>query len=378
MIKQVSLDLEKGFFVALLGPNGAGKSTLLKCILGLLDAKGTILIDGDDMSGLADIDAARLQAAVLTDKVYPFNMTVREIIALGRYPHQLGFRENATDRKIVFDAAETLGVNELLDSRFANLSDGQKQKVLIARAIAQKPKVLILDEPATHLDANARIEILLKLREIARQNKITVLASMHEIEIAYRISDRIIVLDNGSVVACNHPEKIFENKMIDTIYQNKNSTWNKIFGTMEIKCVKNEPLVHVVAGFGTGIPIYRYLARKAIPFSTGMLDRIDVDYCLAASVASKTFSNDAPYLPLTYDSEILEYLRHARLILDSGFPVTAQTRPNMYLLIDLAKLGIPVVSLRSTTEIQRLNLNAQKTTISELQDITSKLEINTM
>lgn len=364
--------------MALLGPNGAGKSTLIKCILGLLDAKGTILIDGDNMSGLTDIDAAKMRAAVLTDKIYPFNMTVREIIALGRYPHQLGFRENTTDKKIIFDAAETLGVNELLDSRFANLSDGQKQKVLIARAVAQKPKVLILDEPATHLDANARIEILLKLCEIARQNKITVLASMHEIEIAYRISDWVIVLDNGNVVACNHPEKIFENKIIDTVYQNKNSTWNKIFGTMEIKCVENEPLVHVVAGFGTGIPIYRYLSRKAIPFSTGILDRIDVDYCLAVSIASKTFSNDAPYLPLTYDSEILEYLQHTRLIIDSGFPVTAQTRPNMSLLSDLAKSGIPVVSLRSTTEIQSLNLNAQNTTISELHGITSKLEINTM
>jgi len=377
VISQVNLDIEKGVFVALLGPNGAGKSTLLKCIMRLLDAKGTVLIDGIDITDIADLDAARLRSAVLAEKVYPFNMTVREIISLGRYPHQSGFKENTKDKKIIFDAATTLGIAELLDERFVTLSDGQKQKVLIARAVAQNPRVMILDEPATHLDANARIEILIKLKEIAKQNNITVLASMHEIEIAYRISDKIIVLDNGGIIACDLPEKIFENGMIDTLYKNKNSTWNATFGTLEIKSIKEQPQVHVVAGFGMGIPIYRYLTRNEIPFSAGMLDKVDVDYHLAVSIAAKTFSNNFPYQPLTYDSKIIEQIKHARLILDSGFAVTKQTEPNISLLKDLSRLDIPIFSFRDKQEIQNLNLDAKMTTISELQDITSKLEINT-
>jgi iron complex transport system ATP-binding protein len=368
--------LGKGVFVALLGPNGAGKSTLLKCIMNLLDANGTVLIDGVDMTGMADIDAARLRSAVLSDKVYPFNMTVYEIISLGRYPHQSGFRENITDKKMIFDAAATLDITELLDEKFITLSDGQKQKTLIARAVAQNPKVMILDEPTTHLDANARIDILLKLKKIARKNNITVLASMHEIEIAYRISDKIIILDEGEIIACSQPEKIFENGIIDTVYKNKNSTWNKTFGTLEIKPERKESLVHVIAGFGTGIPIYRYFARKAIPFSTGILDRIDVDYYLAVSIASKIFSNNSPYHPLAYDSKIITEIKHTRLIIDSGFPVTAQTEPNISLLQDLSKLDIPIFSFRDDKEIKNLNINAKKTTISELADITA-LEINT-
>lgn len=369
--------MEDGTFVVLLGPNGAGKSTLLKCMMGLLDADGTVLIDHCDISKLSRIETARLRSTVLADRIYPFNMTVREIILLGRYPYHSGFGNNKIDEKMIFDVSATLGIIELLDKQFATLSDGQKQKVLIARALAQKPRVLILDEPVTHLDANARIEILLKLKDIVIQNNITVFASMHEIEIAYRISDKIVVLDNGVTTVCGSTEKIFENGLIDSVYKNQNSTWNKTFGTLEIKPPQKEPLIHVVAGFGTGIPIFRHLAKKGIPFSTGVLDKIDVDYYLASSVSSIIFSNNEPYLPLKYNARTLEQIKNVRLILDSGFPVTEQTSSNVCLIKDLSKMGIPVFSFRDKKEIQSMDLDAKEMTISELQNIISKLEINT-
>ncbi len=236
---------------------------------------------------------------------------------------------------------------------------------------------MILDEPTTHLDANARIEILIKLKDIARQKNITILASMHEIEIAYRISDKIIVLNDGQIIACNYPEKIFQNGLIDALYKNKNTTWNTTFGTLEIRSAKKQPLIHVVAGLGTGIHVYRFLARNEVSFSTGILDVVDVDYYLATSAATRIFSNNFPYQPLTYDSKVLEQIKHTKIILDTGFAVTKQTESNLFLLKELARQDIQILSLRKSSQIKALNMDAKNITMQELQDIVSELKINT-
>lgn len=303
---------------------------------------GSIVIEGRELANLSEKEIARLRASVLADRIFPFNMRVHEIISLGRNPHQnFTVKLSKKDQEIILDAIRLLEIESLLERKFVELSDGQKQKVLIARAIVQEPKVLLLDEPATHLDAKSKVEILLKLRKIAKTKNLIVIASMHEIEIAYRISDKIIILENGKITAKDLPEEIFKNGTIQSIYNIQKMAWHPVFGSLELKSVKSQfPKIHVVGGFGTAIPVYRLLSRLGHSFSTGILDKIDVDYCLAETIDAKIFSNSEPYEKITIDSGILSQLKKVQYVIDTGFPINERTLPNVDLIKQLHQASI--------------------------------------
>jgi iron complex transport system ATP-binding protein len=323
---------------------------MLKCITRLLNPQtGTVLIEQQDISKLNDIDVAKLRSVVLSDRIYPFNMTAMEIIMLGRHPHQTFLTDfTQKDRQIIQNCIGILEIADLVDKKFYELSDGQKQKVLIARALCQEPKVLVLDEPATHLDAKSRIEILLKLRHIAGLQNITVIASMHEIEIAYRISDKILVLDDGKLRKYDSPQAIFSTDTISEIYLNEKTVWNPIFGSFELKLDQtNEPRIHVVGGYGTGIPVYRLLARFGQNFSTGILDVNDVDHHLASTIGAKVFSNEITDDPICCNSELVDKLGNISLVIDTAFPVNSMTRQNIDFVKEISKKSNAVIfSLR--------------------------------
>lgn len=338
-------------FVSLIGANGAGKSTLLKCLMYLLKPKtGSVLIENIDLLNLSEKEIARLRASVLADRIFPFNMRVHEIVSLGRNPHQdLSIKLSKRDQEIILDAVKMLEIESLLERKFVELSDGQKQKVLITRAIVQEPRVLLLDEPATHLDAKSKVEILLKLRKIAKTKNLIVIASMHEIEIAYRISDKIIILENGSITAKDSPEEVFKNGTIQSVYNIQKMAWHPIFGSLELKSTKSQfPKIHVVGGFGTATPVYRLLSRLGHSFSTGVLDKIDVDYCLAETIDAKIFSNSKPYEKITVDSGVLSQLKRVQHVIDTGFPINERTLPNINLIKQLQQTSI--FSLRTESE----------------------------
>ena len=341
---------------------------------------GTVLINQKDLANLDESEIAKLRSAVLSDRIYPFNMTVNEIISLGRHPHQtlLG-KINKKDKEIISEITEIFEIESLFDKKFAELSDGQKQKVLIARAIVQEPRVLLLDEPATHLDAKSRIEILLKLRDIVKIKKIIVIASMHEIEIAYRISDKIIILDQGQIKAENSPEEIFKNGTMQSVYNISKVVWHPIFGSLELKSKNNLfPEIHVVGGFGTAIPVYRLLSRLGYSFSTGILDQIDVDYCLAKAIDAKIFSNSKPYDTLNLDERILSDLRCVKIVIDTGFPVNDKMTPNMKLIKKMSEKCI-VFSLRNNLEVKDIfkGINIQCGNMTDLEEFLNKLpELN--
>ncbi len=341
---------------------------------------GSVLIDQKDLANLDELEIAKLRSSVLSDRIYPFNMTVNEIISLGRHPHQslLG-KINKRDKEIISEIIEILEIKSLFDKKFAELSDGQKQKVLIARAIVQEPKVILLDEPATHLDAKSRIEILLKLRDIAKIKKIIVIASMHEIEIAYRISDKIIILDQGHIKAEDSPEEIFKNGTIQSVYNISKVIWHPVFGSLELKSKNNLfPKIHVVGGFGTAVPVYRLLSRLGCSFSTGILDQIDVDYCLAKAIDAKIFSNSKPYEVINFDEKILSDLSCVKIVIDTGFPVNDKTTPNVELIKKMSQKCI-IFSLRNNLEFQDIfeGDNIRCGNMSDLEEFLNNLpELN--
>ncbi|MEU9510838.1 ABC transporter ATP-binding protein [Micromonospora sp. NPDC048170] len=199
ILRDVDLDVAPGEVVGLIGPNGSGKSTLLRTIYrSVRPSSGHVLLGGEDVWSLSARAAARRTAAVLQNSPTPPGLTVREVVALGRTPHKGVFdRESAEDHDIVEDALTRTGVLGHADRIYGSLSGGEKQRVLLARALAQQPQLLVLDEPTNHLDIRARFELL----ELVHTLGVTTLAVLHDLDLAVRSCDRLAVLDRGKVVA---------------------------------------------------------------------------------------------------------------------------------------------------------------------------------
>ena len=297
VLEDVALQVREGEFTAVIGPNASGKTTLLKTLAGLLKPlKGVVYVDGRRVSEMDVGELARSVGVVLTENVRPGLLTVQEVVALGRYPYTgLTGRLKAGDRAEVLEALGDVGIQHLADKPYKVLSDGQRQKVMVARALAQKPKVLILDEPVTYLDPKARVELLLKLRRICRQRKIAVIASLHEIELALRVADRLLVVTAGRVEAYDSPEEFVEDGGPVELYEfGEDAGFCAETLTVEVRPQPSEGFkVFVIAGAGRGAPVYRMLTRLNIPFATGVLHEGDLDYFVAKSLGGKVIAEKA-------------------------------------------------------------------------------------
>ncbi|AXG80411.1 ABC transporter ATP-binding protein [Streptomyces paludis] len=200
ILRDVSLEAHKGDIVGLVGPNGSGKSTLLRAVYrSLRPAAGVVRVGDDDVWTLSARTAARRTAAVLQDSGgNPTGLSVAEIVALGRTPyHGLLGRDGADDRRAVDDAIDRCGVRALAGRDYASLSGGERQRVLLARALAQRPQLLVLDELTNHLDIRARFELL----DLIRATGTTTLAVLHDLDLAARLCDHLVVLSEGTVIA---------------------------------------------------------------------------------------------------------------------------------------------------------------------------------
>lgn len=200
----------RGELTALVGPNGAGKSTLLRTLCGLQPTlQGQILIDGDDVSSIRAAELATRIAVVLTQRADPGLLTARELVALGRTPHlPASARLSPEDRAIVQRALDAVGATALADRQFSELSDGQRQRCLTARALAQSSSLLVLDEPTSFLDVPSRIELVDVLRRLAREQDIAVVMSTHELELALRVSDNLWLLGIDGTLTSGTPQTI--------------------------------------------------------------------------------------------------------------------------------------------------------------------------
>ncbi|MCX5384660.1 ABC transporter ATP-binding protein [Streptomyces sp. NBC_00083] len=196
----VSLEAQPGDIVGLIGPNGSGKSTLLRTVYrSLRPHRGVVRVDGDDVWALTARGAARRTAAVLQDSGgSPTGMCVSEVVALGRTPHHgLVGRESREDREAVEEALGLCGIRHMAERDATRLSGGERQRVLLARALAQRPRLLVLDELTNHLDIRARFEVL----DLIRATGITTLAVLHDLDLAARLCDHLVALHCGQVVA---------------------------------------------------------------------------------------------------------------------------------------------------------------------------------
>lgn len=230
----LSFEVPRGGILVLIGPNGAGKSTVLRTLSrALLPMQGTVTLDGRDLQRYSGEALARELAVMLTDRAKPELMTVRDVVSLGRYPYtgRLG-RLDAADEAQVKDAMEAMDVMALRERDFRELSDGQKQRVLLARALAQDPKLLILDEPTGYLDIHYKLQLLRVLRAKA-QAGMTIVASLHEIELARLLADQLLTVKDGHAGHSGTPEEIFREEIIAPLYDISAEEFRLLYGRAE-------------------------------------------------------------------------------------------------------------------------------------------------
>lgn len=220
VLRDVSLALQRGELAGLLGPNGSGKTTLLKLLSGVLRPRqGRVLLGGEDVRQLKRRQVARRVGVVPQELEMPFGFTAQEMVMLGRTPHVrplVGATER--DRQVVAEMMRMTGTEDLATRLFGELSGGEHQRIIVAMALAQEPEILLLDEPVVHLDISHQIEILELIKRLNRQRGLTVLATMHDLNLAALYFDRLILLNEGQVVVQGAPSEVLQEERIRQVF----------------------------------------------------------------------------------------------------------------------------------------------------------------
>ena len=210
LIREINIQLKKGEILTLIGPNGAGKSTILKSITRqLATISGTVYLDKEKMAKMTNKEVSQKLAVVLTERMRPELMTCEDIVATGRYPYTgtLGIL-SAEDKTKVKKSMETVHAWDLKDRDFTAISDGQRQRILLARAICQEPEIIVLDEPTAMLDPNGRKEVISAVEKLRREKNVTVILITHYMEEVVD-ADQVFVMDDGRIVMHGTPREIF-------------------------------------------------------------------------------------------------------------------------------------------------------------------------
>jgi iron complex transport system ATP-binding protein len=210
VLEHVNLGVRAGELVCLLGPNGIGKSTLLRTLAKMQPALwGSVELGGADLRSITHAELARRLGVVLTERIVVEALPVRRIVELGRYPHSGLFgRITDRDRRVVDWAIDAVGARQLADRDFSRLSDGERQRVMIARALAQEPVLLVLDEPTAFLDVPSRVEVMGLLRQLTREGPLAVVVSTHDLELALRTADLVWLVMPGGEMTTGAPEDV--------------------------------------------------------------------------------------------------------------------------------------------------------------------------
>ena len=217
ILKGVSLKADKNEFIGIIGPNGSGKSTVLKCIYRTLKPNnGCIMLDNELLDKMPIKESAKKMAVVSQHNYYNFDFSVEEVVLMGRSPHKKRLeRDNAKDYEIVRESLEKVGMLDFRKRSFSTLSGGEQQRVILARALAQKTKYLILDEPTNHLDIKYQIQLL----NIVKDLNLTVIAAIHDLNIAAMYCDKLYVIKDGKVMAFGTPREVLTKEFIKEVYE---------------------------------------------------------------------------------------------------------------------------------------------------------------
>ena len=382
VISNINVEVKNGEILCLLGSNGAGKTTLLRSLSKLISPiKGEIYLNGVNINCISRKALSKKMALVLTNRLLGDLMTVQDIVNIGRYPYT-GFFGSLSKKDLIMvdEALESVDALHLKKRYFDELSDGEKQKVLVARALVQEPEIIILDEPTTHLDIKHRLELINMLKKLSKEKSISVILSLHEIDIALKSCDKVALIKNNKVIAYGQPEDVVDEDIINSLYELDDKNFNSLLGSVEISN-KSKNEVFIIGGGGKATPIYRAFTKKGIGLYSGIIHENDIDYEIGRTMGIKMFTEN-PFEPISDESFDLAIrnLNDSKIIIDTGFSVGETNKRNIDIIKEALKLDKKVYSFRNRDESKKYydSLDSKIEHIDKVSQIINSADINNL
>ncbi|MCZ2808627.1 MAG: ABC transporter ATP-binding protein [Candidatus Bathyarchaeota archaeon] len=372
VLKDVHFAVESGEFLGILGPNGSGKTTLLRSISRVLKPhKGTILIGDEDIYKMKTVEVAKQLAVVPQSTPVTFDFSSLEVVLMGRNPHMPRFKmESKKDIAIARNSMELTRTWEFADRPVTELSGGEMQRVIIARALTQEPKILLLDEPTTHLDISNQLEIMDLIKRLCKTKKLLIIAVFHDFNLAARYCESIILLDDGKIVAVGKSNETLTSENV-----------RKVFGVDTI--VKKHPVtgflhviplsrpinqqqkslsIHLICGGGTGSPVMKTLLDEGYRVTAGVLNLLDTDQETAQLLKIPTTS-EAPFSPITEEAHTanLKMISKANVLVITPTQFGDGNLRNLNAAETALEKGIPTILLEDESIEERDFTNGKAT-----------------
>jgi iron complex transport system ATP-binding protein len=380
VLENVCFSVEEQDFVGILGPNGSGKTTLLRSISRTLKPhRGVILLNDVDIYTLKSVEVAKQMAVVPQDNVIAFNFSALDVVLMGRNPHLGRFQmESERDIAIARKAMELTNTWHLAERPINELSGGERQRVIIARALAQEPKVLLLDEPTVHLDINNQLEIMDLLKELCVKKKLIVLAVFHDFNLAARYCDSAILLKGGKIVSAGGLDVVLTSENIKNVFQvdavvKKHPVTNSLYVIPLPKAglrISRKFHVHLICGGGTGTPLMKLLIDNGYSLTAGVLNVLDTDH-ENAQLLKIPIVSEAPFSPITEEAHKsnLEIMGKANAVVLTPFPIGYGNLKNVEAAKIAVERGIPTFVLEGDPVEQRdFTKGEAKRYLTELKD----------
>ncbi len=364
VLESIDLLADSGDFIGVIGPNGSGKSTLLRSVSRILRPKvGTVLLNHTDIYALSSKEIAKRLAVVSQDNVINFAFTALEIVLMGRTPHQGRFEfEGERDMSIARKAMELTNTWYLSERPITELSGGEKQRVIIARALAQEPRILLLDEPTTHLDINHQIEIMDIIKRLTRTEGLIAISVFHDLNLASRYCDILALLDHGKVVSIGPPETVLTAENIKKVYHTgvlvkrhpvTNSLYIIPLPDEKPAAASQRMAIHLICGGGSGAQLMHCLTEHGYQVTAGVINVLDADHEAARYLNIPTIS-EAPFSPITQEAHQanIELIDQADIVILTNIPFGHGNLKNME-AASIASKGKPLVLIEDGPIEQR-------------------------
>ncbi len=313
-------------------------------------------------------EIAKEMSIVLTEKIVPDMMTAEEIVGLGRYPHtnHMG-KLNEKDIKIINESINIVNGEKLRDKEFKYLSDGEKQRIMIARAICQEADTMVLDEPTSYLDIRYKIELLNILNKLSLEKEKTIIMSLHEIDLVSKIADKVLLIKDGNIFKFGSPEEVITDEAIREAYSLDIGTFNSTLGNLELPKSTKDAKVFVIGGGERVNILYRELNKNNIGFFSGVLFKNDIAYNVSKTLAKETIAEDSfKEIKKKNIDQSKKHIKACKYIIDMGESLEGVNNGNRQLLNFACENGVDILSLRK----EDLGLNAKK-----FESISSIIEI---
>ena len=356
ILENVRFSVTTGTFLGILGPNGSGKTTLLKSISRVLKPrKGAVLLDDVNVYKMKTSEVAKHMAVVPQDSSIAFSFTALQVVLMGRAPHLSRLQtESEKDLVIAKKAMEYTGTWNLANRLVTELSGGERQRVIIARALTQQPKVLLLDEPTSHLDISNQLEIMDLLKQLCVEKKLLIVGVFHDFNLAARYCDSIILLKEGKIVAAGKAAETLTNENIKDVFGidvivNKHPVTNLPF-VIPISKPKDqkqkEMSIHLICGAGTGSTLMKVLTDSGYYVTAGVLNVLDTDFA-TAQYLKVPVTTEAPFSPVTKKTleANLGMISRASIVVLTSVPFGSGNLQNLEAAKEGLKQGTPTYVL---------------------------------